>query len=88
MADIDLAKDRRSNVIHRHALLNNGKPAFCRAAGGKVIYPTLEAAIAAGVELLALGSVPQNAYACPKKPGHYHLHRDAPPKARRERRTR
>lgn len=74
---------RRKDVIHRYALLHNGKPAFCGLTNGKIIYPTMEAAVAAGAELALIGRSPQTAYEC-RQPGHYHLYTDTP-RARRMR---
>lgn len=89
MGDVDVAEQinrrLRKAVFRRYALLRDGKPVFCRATDGKIIYPTMEAAIAAGAELARLGSHPQDAYECTKQAGHYHLYRDVP-RARRDRR--
>lgn len=87
-ADVELAEQinrrRRKDVFRRYALLRNGKPVFCRAAGGKIVYPSMEAAIAAGAELTRIDTGhPMNAYECPRGE-HYHLHTDAP-RARRMR---
>lgn len=81
MGDVDLAgqinQRLRKEVFRRYALVRNGKLMFCRHAHGKIVYPDMESAVAAGAELQRLGSPPQSAYECSGR-DHYHLYRDVP----------
>ena len=89
---------RSEVLLRHAKLTRAGRPVFCSPSraelrgaviprqgpgtDGKVIYPTREAAEAAGRELEALGAHPLRAYLCGRsRNGHFHLASDAPVRA-------
>jgi hypothetical protein len=85
-------------LLRHARLASSGRPVFCtpsraelnglvspragRGTDGKVIYPTREAAEAAGRELEALGARSLRAYRCSRsRRGHFHLTTDSTSRA-------
>jgi hypothetical protein len=73
--------EQRAAVLRAHARLGpNGRVSRCPGSrkfgvthGGKVIYSTRRAAVAAEISLANLGALRQEAYECRAQPGHWHL---------------